>query len=275
MGITIHGHEDTSFAVFSIAFRANRRAHAVDACDRIAAALGALSVCGLVILFAAAPTLSGSDPPAKPFEAVVQLLPSMREKRPSLQAPFVGHLLRPKSEISYPPQLTIQASQNPKKATSPPTEAPLPLQLTEGVASQSNSGTSEGITGAYTSGSNANTIANCFDAVWAAAVSIHAQRFFYYPAEARALHATGLVIVHFTEHRDGSLGKVDVSRSSGVRGLDDAAIDIVRKAQPFPVIPEHMQLDWIDLLLPIDFGVPGLHLNPTAGNCGSGSASRN
>lgn len=110
--------------------------------------------------------------------------------------------------------------------------------------------------------------AGCFDAAWARAVTDHVQQFFYYPGVARALHATGLVMVHFIEGRDGSLDMVEVGKSSGEWALDNAAIDIMRKAQPLPAIPDRMHMDWIDLQLPIDFGIPNLHLTPTPGNCG-------
>jgi protein TonB len=98
-------------------------------------------------------------------------------------------------------------------------------------------------------------------------VTEHVRQFFYYPGAARAQHATGVTMVHFIVRRDGRLDMLEVGKSSGDWALDDAAYNMVRKAQPLPAIPDRMHTDRIDGVLPIIFGIPGLHLIPSAGNC--------
>ncbi|WP_173931008.1 energy transducer TonB [Chelativorans sp. Marseille-P2723] len=58
-----------------------------------------------------------------------------------------------------------------------------------------------------------------------------------YPPEARRDRVQGEAHVAFTISRDGSVGSITVVRSSGVPLLDQAAVETVRRAAPFPPIP--------------------------------------
>jgi protein TonB len=268
MGIAASGHEDTSFVAFSFARREHWHPHHGYARDRVTAAFGTLLVCGLYILLGTEPGLFAAPTPAIRIEVVAGLVPSTRTYLPRLSVPFSSSLLRPKAGKVVPPQFTIEPEETATNVRLSAAVSPLPPKLIAGAQDQTAPAPPAGATGVSANGSNDNTPAVCFDAAWARAVTDHMQRFFYYPAVARTLRVTALVMVHFIERRDGSLDMVEVSKSSGVRGLDNAAINIVRDAQPLPAIPDRMHLNWIDLELPIDFGIPDLDLNPTPGNCG-------
>ena len=54
-----------------------------------------------------------------------------------------------------------------------------------------------------------------------------------YPASARVDRAEGKVVVKAVINEDGSVGEVEVFRSSGHLGLDKAAIETLRQAAPF------------------------------------------
>jgi protein TonB len=58
-----------------------------------------------------------------------------------------------------------------------------------------------------------------------------------YPSEARRKRIRGEVHVRFTVSRSGGVGSVGVARSSGSPLLDNAALETVRRAAPFPEIP--------------------------------------
>lgn len=74
-----------------------------------------------------------------------------------------------------------------------------------------------------------------------------------YPTEARAAHMEGRVIVRFTITTDGGLRSVEVRGSSRKKPLDEAAINAVRSAAPFPVPPRHLFEGDIPLQLTIVF----------------------
>lgn len=58
-----------------------------------------------------------------------------------------------------------------------------------------------------------------------------------YPSEARRQRLRGEVHVAFTVSGNGNVGSVRVVRSSGAQALDQAAMEAVRRAAPFPPIP--------------------------------------
>jgi len=63
----------------------------------------------------------------------------------------------------------------------------------------------------------------------------HLQRFKRYP---RALHgAHGTVVVQFALDRAGRVIDSVVTKSSGIRALDQEALDVLKRANPFPAFP--------------------------------------
>jgi protein TonB len=63
----------------------------------------------------------------------------------------------------------------------------------------------------------------------------HLQRFKRYPAAAHG--ASGIVLVRFALNRTGEVISSEVSKSSGNGVLDHEALDILRRASPFPSFP--------------------------------------
>jgi periplasmic protein TonB len=63
----------------------------------------------------------------------------------------------------------------------------------------------------------------------------HLERFKRYPAAAH--HAAGTVLVRFALNRAGEVISSEVSKSSGNSVLDHEALDILRRASPFPPFP--------------------------------------
>jgi len=63
----------------------------------------------------------------------------------------------------------------------------------------------------------------------------HLQRFKRYPAAAHG--AAGTVVVHFVLNRAGEVMESAVTKSSGNEVLDREAIEILRRASPFPAFP--------------------------------------
>jgi len=64
----------------------------------------------------------------------------------------------------------------------------------------------------------------------------HLQRFKRYPLAAHG--ASGTVLVRFALNRAGEVISSEVSKSSGNTVLDHEALDILRRASPFPPFPE-------------------------------------
>ncbi|NRA42952.1 MAG: energy transducer TonB [Pseudomonadales bacterium] len=72
----------------------------------------------------------------------------------------------------------------------------------------------------------------------------------HYPREAQAKGLYGNVEVLVVLHSDGKLKSVQVTKSSGVKVLDDAALRIVRLASPFKPFPPAMKQSMDELKIP-------------------------
>ena len=74
-----------------------------------------------------------------------------------------------------------------------------------------------------------------------------------YPNIARRRGFEGQPVVAFTIGRDGALTKHSIATSSGHRVLDRSALESVKKAAPYPRIPDKLELQSINLKLPISY----------------------
>jgi protein TonB len=205
--------------------------------------------------------------PSRPVESeiVATLLPVMPKKRTvEPPPPFIAHLVRPRAEKPAMPVFTI--------ASGAPPQAPAPLPASAAKTSPMPGGTSgNGPMGQAASGNgtggNGGALAGCLDPVWMRAVTDRVRQFFYYPDAARAARTTGVVTMHFSVRRNGQIDRLEVRKSSGDDGLDKAAADIMRRAQPLPPIPDRMHVDRVDGDLPINFGVRSFNGGASAGSC--------
>lgn len=75
----------------------------------------------------------------------------------------------------------------------------------------------------------------------------------YYPPEARRQGLRGVAHVRFTVTSNGGLAGVSLAKSAGSPLLDQAALDAVRRAVPFPPIPAGAGRDSWVFTIPIDF----------------------
>ena len=216
--------------------RPHLSAHSDKRARMVAALLTGVLYAGLALL--AWGPLSRVKVPAVTREITATLLPNVPKKR--VLAPQLPKLKMLRAENLPPPVITI----------APP--------LPSGIAGNGQ--------GAGT-GSGGGSGGGCLDAVWMRAVSARVGQFFYYPPAALAVRRTGLAIVHFQVARNGQIESLAISKSSGDAELDKAAMDIVQKAQPLPLIPERMHASQVEGELPINFGVRSFSGGGSAGTC--------
>ncbi len=79
------------------------------------------------------------------------------------------------------------------------------------------------------------------------------RRYRRYPSEAQRQNMTGRTVVSFRVDRSGSASAIRVVRSSGYDILDQAALETVRRASPFPDIPSSDQRNSWTFTVPISF----------------------
>lgn len=78
----------------------------------------------------------------------------------------------------------------------------------------------------------------------------------FYPARARRNRSTGEVSVSFTLHPDGSIVKLHISHSSGVKALDQAARKAVQKVGRFPPFPDASRRPSWEFTVPLHYRLP-------------------
>jgi periplasmic protein TonB len=76
-----------------------------------------------------------------------------------------------------------------------------------------------------------------------------------YPAKAESRGQQGVARVFFSLDRQGQVIDSRVVTSSGVTALDEEALALLRRAQPFPKPPPELAGDRVDLMLPLRFNL--------------------
>ena len=76
-----------------------------------------------------------------------------------------------------------------------------------------------------------------------------------YPEGADRRGQKGMVQVFFSLDRQGRVVESRVVRSSGVTALDEEALALLRRAQPFPPLPREMIGEQVELTVPIRFNL--------------------
>lgn len=74
-----------------------------------------------------------------------------------------------------------------------------------------------------------------------------------YPLFARKKHIEGLVGLKFVISRDGSVKGIHVVQSSRYSVLDEAAVDAVKNANPFPPFPKEIKISLLTVEVPVSF----------------------
>lgn len=76
-----------------------------------------------------------------------------------------------------------------------------------------------------------------------------------YPTEVKKKRQQGTVVVRFTIGRDGQLLASTIKQSSGHVLLDQAALETLARAAPFPPIPEFLGRETLSIAVPIDYAL--------------------
>jgi protein TonB len=90
---------------------------------------------------------------------------------------------------------------------------------------------------------------------WKIQVAALLERNKRYPADAQSRREQGVVRLFFSLDRKGNVIASRVATSSGSSALDQEAIALVRRAQPFPAPPPELAGAHVDLTVPIRFNL--------------------
>ena len=184
-----------------------------------------------VVLDIPAPT--EAPKPALPVEQNAK--PQEVETKDTPEAP-ARLVIEPRKEV-------VKQQQKRKQAAATPSAAATPNRAAAGAR------------GAGQAGAGGQSQAGGTAAVssYQALVLAHLQRHRVYPAAARERGITGVAAVRFALAANGSVISAGLARSSGESILDSAAVDMVRRASPFPPFPPGLSRARLDFAAPVRF----------------------
>jgi protein TonB len=93
-------------------------------------------------------------------------------------------------------------------------------------------------------------------AVWKAAIVTKLDEKKHYPEAAVANREHGVARVFFAIDREGRLLESRIVQSSGSANLDAAALDTLKRVEPFPPPPDSLKGERINLTIPFRFDPP-------------------
>jgi protein TonB len=216
----------------------------------------------MVIELAPMPTAAASLPPEElppgpeqvQADASVSRPADQREEQPEKkQQTEQADERQPETAPAENPEIALAAEPpKPEEKAPTPEENLMPAPAT--TAPQIAKGEEAAITAAPSQGpinnSNINAVPN-----WRRQIVTRLERHKRYPPAARSRRENGTAQLVFRLDRQGRVTESHIVRSSGSAVLDQEALDIVRRAQPFPALPSEIAGAYVDLAVPIRFNL--------------------
>lgn len=201
----------------------------------------------------------------QPEEILPETLPEQPEKIvaetppiPEIQTGETAHTRAQSTELAHsaftePPPVISHQSNVEKTSPHTPTKSTSADASPQSTPAETNSTANTQATGTGNTVSTGGTTAE--QQSYLARLLAHAARFKRYPRSARQDGVTGTVHVRFHLAGNGRVKRPVVLKSSGDQRLDQAAVEVILRANPFPAIPKTMSKDGLDLTLPIEFSL--------------------
>ena len=197
------------------------------------------------------PTREQAQRLALPEEETALPLPVETADTPQAPAQSSANVVlekKPPLPIARPPAPQKRAQEQPqrqKAARSAPSAAASPSRAAASASSQGRAGAG----GALEAGGRAAVSS------YQKQVLAHLARYQVYPREARSRGISGVVRVIFALSRNGQVLSVTIAVRSGEQILDQAVLDMVRRAAPFPPFPDSIAQARMEFPVPIRFDI--------------------
>ncbi len=177
---------------------------------------------------------------------------------PNTPAPAVPEPLKPVARAAANKPVVKPA---PAPVPAPPAVAPTPQQFVREVGAPSPQAVAKAVTnagvptGAVGGQGVSSTVSEATRARYTQEVSAWIQQHKYYPASAAGRE--GRAVVRMRIDRAGNVRYYAIEQSAGLVALDEAALDMIRRANPVPAVPvDYPAGSLVEFLIPITFKAP-------------------
>ena len=200
-----------------------------------------------------APETEAPEPQPDPVEPQAEDAP-LEDTPPEPQAPPDPPLEAPDPVDIPPDSIPVTAIAQSAAARPPPAEAsPAPSLAGSGGQAGAENVPETGDRGPdFTAGGRAGARAD-YAAVLLAWLEPHRQ----YPRAARARRQEGVVRLYIHIARNGAVLEARIETGSGYPRLDQAALDMLERAQPLPPIPDEIAANSLEIIIPAHFHIRG------------------
>jgi periplasmic protein TonB len=215
----------------------------------------------IVIEFApmpVAPAAAQTEIPPGPEQVMSDASPnkpveSLEEKEKVEEKVASKSVEEPPPEVKPAPNPEVAVEPRPQEVPTPRRQEPrLPAPTTS--APQALPNQTAAIPAAPTQGRITPTNSNAVP-TWKTQIVALLERNKRYPAAAQSRREQGVAQVFFSLDRKGRVINSRIARSSGANALDEEALALLRRAQPFPAPPRELPGPHVDLTVPIRFNL--------------------
>lgn len=211
--------------------------------DKFLFALAVSSIVHLLLLWPAA-SFHRQGEAAQPLSVVLQ---PRKGELPDVAATVAAKLAPMRTLLARAAEPSLQSDPRPDNTPASTTEMPLRSEGQQpGAAARAAPAASTGASGTL----DADGVRQ-----YRMALAVEARRFKRYPPIALAEEISGTVEVRVAVAAGGQTQEVALARSSGYEALDDAALDMLRKAAPRTAVPELLRRRPFVIDLPVVFNV--------------------
>ena len=208
-----------------------------------------------------------TPPPPEPEVDLAQLLPPIPDlplTPPDIPAPEVV-LPKPEPEKKVEEPKPEKPKEKPKEKVEKPKSKPKPdpepevvqeptQQTTQQQAAKAAAPVQPSTAPAAPSAAEVARV-SAAKVTWRGILEAHLQKFQKYPRAAQRRNVEGTAWIRFRMDRQGKVLSSTIERTSEHEVLDEAALDMIERAQPLPPLPDDVPGESIELIIPAVFNI--------------------
>jgi len=190
------------------------------------------------------PAMQQTDIAPGPEQTMSEATPEQKAEQKPVEEP------PPELKPAPNPELAVEPPEEVKQDIAEAPRPPVPVTTAPQALAVQTAPVPAAPTQGQINPTNANVVPT-----WKTAIVALLERNKRYPAAAQARHQHGIAQVFFSIDRQGRVIDSRIVRSAGAAALDEEALALLTRAQPFPPPPAQLAGERVNLTVPIRFNL--------------------